>query len=130
MPNHWTIAANGVQGGQNKSQLVGCHFRVTANGTCYVFESPNGTSISTTCEETLPTPPFQFPMFRSALGGRLAMNWYITVETVTGGPSQNQARGKWSNTGFANATADPADTWVAQAGVGVDPEEEASGASA
>ena len=130
MPNQWTINASGVQGGSNKSELVGCHISQNAGGTAYQFEAPNGTVVSTTTGTSLPTPPFQFPMFNSSLAGQTALNWYITVETVTGGPSQNQAGGKWSNTAFESPTADPTDTWVAQAGASVDPEEEAAGAGA
>jgi hypothetical protein len=128
MPTQWTINASGVRGGANKSELVGCHIQQYANN--YQFESPNGTVQSTTIGTTLPTPPFQFPMFNSALAGSTALNWYITVDTLTGGASGNQAGGTWSNTSFESPTADPADTWVAQSGVGEEPEEEASGASA
>ena len=128
MPNQWTINANGVQGGSNKSELVGCH--IQQNATNYQFEAPNGTVVSTTTGTSLPTPPFQFPMFNSALAGQTALNWYITVETLTGGASGNQAGGEWSNTSFESPEGDPADTWVAQAGASVEPEEEASGASA
>jgi len=130
MPNQWTINASGVQGGSNKSDLVGCHISQNAGGTAYQFEAPNGTVVSTTTGTSLPTPSFQFPMFNSALAGQTALNWYITVETLTGGASGNQAGGKWSNTNFENPEGDPTDTWVAQAGASAEVEEEASGAYA
>ena len=69
-------------------------------------------------------------MFNAALAGQSALNWYITVETLTGGPSQNQASGQWSNTAFESPEGVPSDTWVAQAGPSVEAEEEAAGASA
>jgi hypothetical protein len=130
MPNQWTIAANGVQGGSNKSDLVGCHIAQNSGGTAYQFETPSGSVVSTTTGTTLPTPPFQFPMFTSTLAGTTSRNWYITVETLTGGASNNQAGGKWSNSQFENPEADPTDTWVAQAGASVGAEDEAAGASA
>ena len=128
MPTQWTINAGGVNGGSNKSELIGCH--IQQNATNYQFESPNGTVQSTTTGTTLPTPPFQFPMFNSPLAGSTALDWYITVDTLTGGASGNQAGGKWSNSNFEDPTADPADTWVAQSGLAGEPEDEASSASA
>jgi hypothetical protein len=123
MPNQWTINASGVFGGSHRSDLVGCHIEV--NGTAYQFEAPNGTAVSTTTGSTLPTVPFNFPMFNSALAGSTARDWYITVNTLTGGAGGNQAGGVWSNSGFPpGLSADPADTWVAQAGSGLGEDEE------
>jgi len=122
MPTKWTI--NNAGGGGNSSELTGCHIAVV--GTAYQFQTPNGTMVSTTSTTAtqLPTPPFDFPMFSSALGGSTSANWYIRVDSLTDGDTHNKGRGKWSPTPFPTppgpADTDP-DNWTTQAGVGVDP---------
>ncbi|HKG46308.1 MAG TPA: hypothetical protein VKB02_06260 [Pyrinomonadaceae bacterium] len=128
MPNQWTINASGVNGGSNKSALVGCHIK--QNATNYQFQASNGTVVSTTTGTTLPTAPFQFPMFNSALSGQTALDWYITVDTLTGGASGNQPGGEWSNYAFASPEGVPSDTWVAQAGAGVEDDQDDQAAAA
>jgi hypothetical protein len=123
MPTSWTINAAG--GGGNSAELIGCH--IVAVGTAYQFQNTNGTMVSTTPTSAtqLPTPPFDFPMFNSALAGTTAANWYIRVDSLTDGASHNKGKGKWSPNPFPTppgpADTDP-DNWTTQAGVGIEPE--------
>ena len=119
MPTKWTI--DNAKGGGNDSELIGCHLAIS--GTNYQFQLPSGSVVATTTGTTLPTLPFNFPMFNSALAGTTAVNWYITVESTTDGVSGNKAKGTWSNTGFVTGITDTdPPTWTTQAGVGIDPE--------
>jgi len=121
MPTKWTISHAGT--GTNNTELIGCHIAVV--GTAYQFQTPGGTMVSTTSTTAtqLPTPPFDFPEFNSALAGTTAVDWYITVDSLTDGESKNKAKGTWSNTGFPAEYGDTdPDTWTTQAGVGIDPE--------
>jgi hypothetical protein len=123
MPTKWTLNAAG--GGGNSAELVGCHIAVV--GTAYQFQNPSGTSQSTTDVNatSLPTPPFDFPVFTSALAGTTSATWYIRVDTLTDGQSHNKGKGKWSPNPFPTppgpADTDP-DNWTTQAGVGIQPE--------
>jgi hypothetical protein len=124
MPTKWTIHADGVESGTNGTKLVGCHLEDT--GTNYQFEDKDGNVLKASTGTTLPSLPYDFPMFKHAFGGTTKLPWYIKLETTTHGQSQNKAKGKWSNSppGFAEVDSD---TWVTQAGQntggGVDPEE-------
>jgi hypothetical protein len=126
MPTQWTIPASGVTGGSLGQELIGCHIEVVSNaeGTAYEFQQPNGTGVTNTpFASTLPAPPFTFPTFTSDLGGNTSANWSISVSTLTGGPSGNQAQGGWSNPASPltkPTKPEPPDTWVAQAGPGLD----------
>jgi len=109
----WTIST--VGSGANGTELVGCHIKI--NGNCYQFLSPSNVLLASACGQTsLPTLPCQFPMFNSALAGSTAVNWYITLESVTDGPSQNKAKGNWGNSGYkTELTGIETDGWTAQA---------------
>ncbi len=123
MPNTWTIHADGVTGGKDKADLVGCHINVNAAGTAYQFTQPNITNVlSTTDTTSLPTPPFDFPNFPYQ-----NFNWDISVDTLTGGPSNNQAQGTWTNDDPSIAGEEDG-TWVGQVG-GHGDEDEDEGAS-
>src|SRR5258705_668148 len=126
MPSVWTIHANGLTGGNDKSDLVGCHINQNAGGTAYQFTAPNiNTVLATTAGTSLPTAPFSFPQFTYE-----GQTWDISVTTLTGGASNNEAQGSWSN-GDASITAEQDGTWTAQAGATVgDDAEDASAASA
>src|SRR5258705_3222570 len=130
MPNNnqWTINASGTTGGNDKSDLVGCHLKENAAGNGYDFTEPNGTVLSSTTGSTLPTPTFDFPQFYWADNG---FNWNISVTTLTGGASNNKAEGTWTNND-SSITAEQDGTFTAQAGstVGDDAEEDAASASA
>jgi hypothetical protein len=123
MPTTWTI--NAANGGGNASELIGCHIHVS--GTAYQFQKPDTTVVSTTptTASSLPTPPFDFPMFNSSLAGTTAANWYIRVDSLTDGVSHNKGKGKWSPNPFpkppGQGDSDP-DTWTTSAGVGIEPE--------
>jgi len=72
-------------------------------------------------------PPFEFPMFSSALGGSTVVNWYITVSSVTAGKRGNEAKGTWSNVGFPPESGEiEPDTWTAQANQGAGDDMEAA----
>jgi hypothetical protein len=120
MPTNWTISNAGTNA--NGSALVGCHIQISGN--CYQFLTPSNVLCASACGQTsLPTLPVQFPMFNSALGGTTAVNWYITLESVTDGQSANKAKGKWGNNGYQSEFSDlDADSWTTQAGVVVDSE--------
>src|SRR4051812_5923515 len=93
MPNVWTLHANGLTGGNSKSNLVGCHINQNAAGTAYQLTAPNiNTILATTGGTTLPTAPFSFPGFSFQ-----NYTWGISVSTLTGGPGGNQAQGSWTN---------------------------------
>lgn len=127
MPNVWTIHANGLTGGDTKSNLVGCHINQNAAGTAYQFTAPNiNTVLATTSGTTLPTAPFTFDSFSFQ-----NYTWDISVSTLTGGAGSNQAQGSWSNNA-ASIVAEQDGTFTAQAGSTVedDPEKDASAASA
>jgi len=62
--NVWTLHANGISGGSNGQDLVGCHITKNSAGTAYEFTAPNiNTILSVTQTTTLPTAPFTFPQF-------------------------------------------------------------------
>ncbi|MFN2531677.1 MAG: hypothetical protein ABR555_10295 [Pyrinomonadaceae bacterium] len=111
MPNVWTIHSNGLTGGNDKSDLVGCHVNVDGTGTHYQFTEPNINNVlSTTTGTSLPTPTFNFPSFSYQ-----GHTWEISVTTLTGGASNNQAQGNWNNDD-PEITGEQDGTWTAQAG--------------
>jgi hypothetical protein len=111
MPNVWTIHANGLTGGSDKSDLVGCHINKNAAGTAYQFTQPNiNTVLATTPGTSLPTPPFNFPQF--PFNG---YNWDISVTTLTGGAGSDRAAGTWKND-HPQITEEQGGDWTAQAG--------------
>jgi hypothetical protein len=120
MPTSWTIDKAGTNA--NGSELVGCHIKI--NGNCYQFLTPSNTLCSSACgTSSLPTLPCNFPVFSSALAGSTVVNWYITLESVTDGPSNNKAKGKWGNSNYQFGITDvDSDGWTTSAGVGIDPE--------
>jgi len=120
MPSSWTIDKAGSNA--NGTDLIGCHIKI--NGNCYQFLTPSNSLCASVCGTTsLPTLPVQFPMFTSALAGSTAVNWYITLESVTDGVSGNKAKGNWGNSGYQAEFGDTdADGWTTAAGVGIDPE--------
>jgi len=110
MPNVWTIHSGDVTGGPTKSNLHGCHIRVSDDGTAYEF-TKGGIVYSTASNNgTLPTVPFAFLNF-----GFATYIWTINVNTLTGGASGNQAGGTWSNNA-SSITGDEGGDWTAQAG--------------
>ena len=131
MPNKWTIKSKDVHGDSHKSHLVDCQIQKNSAGTAYQFEAPDGTVVSTTTGSTLPSAPFTFPMFNSALKGKNTHDWYIGITTVTGGDNKDEVEGTWSN-----HAPDPKDaqdgTFTAQAGSDADADydEDAQSASA
>lgn len=133
MPNVWTIHANGLTGGNDKSNLVGCHINTNASGTAYEFTQPNINNVlSTTSGTSLPTPPFRFPSFSYA-----GYTWTIDVNSLTAGAGNNEAQGNWSDNN-PSISDDETGTWTAQAGTtadqdqdeGADTDEDATAASA
>ena len=115
--NVWTIHANGVTGGSQGQDLVGCHINQNAAGTAYQFTAPNITNIlSTTTGTTLPIAPFSFPEFTYE-----GNTWDIDVTTLNGGASSNQAQGSWeTNADNSIKETDPqSGEWTAQAGATV-----------
>jgi hypothetical protein len=123
MPNIWTI--NAVTGGSTKSDLVGCHIKENAAGIAYEFTNNNPNDVlSTTPTASLPTPPFQFPDFD--LDG---YTWQITVNTLTGGPSENRAEGYWHNNAAPDPVAAEDGTYTAQAGSGAAVEDDREAAA-
>jgi hypothetical protein len=122
MPNVWTI--NNATGGKDKSDLVGCHINLNAAGTAYQFTQPNVTEVlATTPGTSLPAVPFNFPQFPYK-----GYSWDISVTTLTGGASNNQAEGGWVNSDPSIAAESGG--WQAQAGAGAGDDEEVSAASA
>jgi len=108
MPNVWTI--HHETGGPTKSDLHGCRITKNDGDTAYLLMKGNDLLSTSTNNGTLPVPPFSFVGF-----GLDTYTWTLTVTTLTGGPSGNEAQGTWSN----NAP-DPKDaqdgTFTAQAG--------------
>jgi hypothetical protein len=128
MPTQWTIPANGVDPNTNGKTLVGYHLQ--QNSTNYQFEAANGSVLTTSTGTTL---PLDFPVYyKTAFGGTTRLPWYIRLETVTDGESENKAKGEWSNTPFpvgGKVKRTEADTWHTQAGQNTPDPEEASTAS-
>ena len=124
-PNIWTIHPAGVSGGRGKLELVGCHIAISSDGTAYEFKKPGGHVVARTEGTSLPELPFAFPVFRSKLAGSDERDWQIGVFTFSGGRRGDEAQGTWQ---IVSIGSDPPDTWVAQAGSGLDVE--ASAASA
>jgi hypothetical protein len=118
-------------GGPTGSNLHGCRITTNDGGTAYVLMKGNDLLASSTNNGTLPTTPFAFVGF-----GLASFNWTLTVNTLTGGASSNEARGNWTNNA-PNIAGDQGGEFTAQAGSGVgddcsggDSEEDSSAASA
>jgi len=112
--NIWTLHANGISGGSNGQDLVGCHINQNAAGTAYQFTAPNITNVlSTTTGTTLPTAPFDFPEFTYDND-----TWNISVSTLSGGAASNQAQGSWHSDDAHDIkeTGPQSGEWTAQAG--------------
>jgi hypothetical protein len=124
MPNLWTIHTHKLKGGPDKTDLVGCH--IIETDTAYQFTGPDPDDVLSTTTGSKPTPPFPFPVF--SFEGSPLVEWNIAVSTLTGGHSGNEAKGDWTNND--SPTGDESGTWTAQAGAGVDDEQDASAASA
>jgi len=130
MPNVWTIHHGDVTGGATKSDLHGCHITINDANTAYEFVKGNDTLATSSDNGTLPATPFKFLDF-----GLAGYTWTVTVTTLTGGASGNQAQGSWNNDAPNPADAQEG-TFTAQAGSGVDAdqrgygEEDTSAASA
>lgn len=119
MPTKFTINASGVTGGKDRTDLVGCHF--VQNTDNYQFTAPDNTVLSTN-GPPLPSLPFNFPNFVYD-----EWSWTIAVNTLTGGPANNQPGGTWFNTDV-NITNEEG-TWTAQAGSGEDEDKEDAAAA-
>lgn len=100
----WTI--NSAAGGNDSSDLIGCVLKETDTG----FEFKNGNDVLASTTDT--SVPFTFSSF--SLDNH---NWTVSVDSITGGPSNNQASGTWSNDDPTIEGAEDG-TWVAQAGGG------------
>ena len=130
MPNVWTIHHGDVTGGPTKSDLHGCLINENDDGTAYEFVKSNNVLAACTNNGSLPTPPFSFVDF-----GLDNYTWTLTVNTLTGGASGNQAQGTWRNNA-PNPADDQDGSFTAQAGSGVggdeggDREEDTAAASA
>jgi hypothetical protein len=109
---------------RNPAALVGCSIVEDRAANAYVFVAQDGSIASIATRPANRDQPFNFPEFSSALGGPVRENWYITVETLHTGAFGNLAWGYFGHTGYHVRTGqDPADTWVAQAGVGAEEDE-------
>jgi hypothetical protein len=115
MPNVWTI--HHETGGPTKSNLHSCRITTNDGDTAYVLMKGNDLLASSTNNGTLPTTPFSFVGF-----GLATYTWTLTVKTLTGGPSGNEAQGDWSNNA-PNIAADQGGEFTAQAGSGVGSDE-------
>src|SRR5215213_2157613 len=114
----------GEENRRNPSALVGCRIIEDAADNAYVFVGQNGRIEARAQRPARPTDAFNFPVFRAQLNGRIAENWYITVETLHTGPFGNIGWGYFGHAGYhARPAEDPTDTWVAQAGAGVGDDE-------
>ena len=119
MPNVWTI--NSVTGGPTRNDLQGCRIQINQSSTAYELMQGNNLLASSTNNGALPPTPFSFVNF-----GLAGYTWTVTVNTLTGGASHNQAEGVWRNNAPNPAEAEDG-TFTAQAGSGIDtdlPEEE------
>ena len=103
----WVI--NSSQGGNDNADLIGCKIKQTDTG--FDFTDPDNDVLSST---TATSPTFTFESI--ALDDH---NWTVTVETLTGGPGNNQASGSWSNDDPTIQGVEDG-TWVAQAGGGAE----------
>ena len=114
----WTI--NSVSGGNDTSDLIGCKLKQTDTG--FKFKDANNDTLVTSTQTSLPLTFDSFPFE--------GYEWTITVDSITSGPSNNQASGSWSNND-PTVQGDEDGTWVAQAGggVGEDDDEVAQGAT-
>ena len=124
MPTKWTINANGVSGGSDGQELVGCHINIVG-GIVYQFTAPDNTELATSPGPALPSLPYTFPLIQNFKG----YNWSIQLATVTGGSSNNQAQGSWSND-HEGITAGQGGDYTAQAGGTVEGDEDADTAAA
>lgn len=122
MPNIWTI--NNVLGGSStRTDLVGCHIKENDAGTAYELTDQNvNVVLATTSGGSLPTPPFSFQNF-----GLDGYTWTVNVNTLTGGPSGNRAEGTWFNDAPNPTNAEG--TYTAQAGAGLDADEDREAAA-
>jgi hypothetical protein len=112
MPDVWTIHHGDVTGGATRSNLHGCRITTNDSNTAYLFMKGND-QLSSTDTSSLPATPFEFQDFPLA-----DYTWNVTVNTLTGGASGDQAQGTWNND--APTPADEQDgTFTAQAGSGV-----------
>ncbi len=125
MPTQWTI--NNAQGGRDSSALVGCKIQLSNDGLHYEFTSPSNVVLATTPGSTLPTVPFNFPLFPIP-GGSAVWNWNVLVTTVNAGRQQNKLEGTWTNND-PNPAQDEGGTWTAQAGSGMGEEEDTEDAA-
>lgn len=112
----WTI--NSVTGGRDDSDLMNCKIKQTDTG--YDFTDTSNDVLASTTDTTA---PFTFAFEYEDL------NWTVTVNTLTGGPSNNQASGTWTNDD-PTIQGEEDGSWTAQAGSGMDEEAEADAASA
>jgi hypothetical protein len=103
----WRI--NSSQGGRDNQELIGCKLKQTDTG--FDFTDADNDVLATTTDTT---PPFTFDPF-----GFDSLTWTIQVTTVTGGQSNNEAQGTWSNND-PTIQGDEDGTWVGQAGGGAD----------
>jgi hypothetical protein len=100
----WVI--NSTTGGNDNTDLIGCVLKQTDTG----FEFKSGDNLLASTNNT--TVPFTFSSF--PFDGH---NWTISVDSITGGPSNNQASGTWTNDDPTIQGAEDG-TWVGQAGGG------------
>jgi hypothetical protein len=121
MPNVWTIHNGDVTGGSTKNDLHGCHIKINDSNTAYEFTKSNDVLATSTDNGTLPAVPFEFKDF-----GLADYTWTVTVTTLTGGASGNQAQGTWNNNAPNPADAQEG-TFIAQAGSGIDKDQRAYG---
>jgi len=114
MPNVWTI--HHETGGATKNSLHGCHIQENNTNPATAYELVKGNTVlaSSTNNGSLPSTPFSFVGF-----GLDSYTWTLTVTTLTGGPSSNQAQGTWTNNAPAIA-GDQGGEFTAQAGSGID----------
>ena len=114
MPNVWTI--HHETGGATKNSLHGCHIQENDTTPATAYELVKGTTVLATSTNNgrLHSTPFSFQGF-----GLDNYTWTLTVTTLTGGPSSNQAQGTWTNDAPAIA-GDQGGEFTAQAGSSVD----------
>lgn len=120
MPARQTWRITSSEGGNDNADLIGCKLKETDTG--FDFTDADNDVLASTTDTT---PPFTFTAF--AMDDH---NWTISVSTITGGPSQNEASGTWSNDD-PTIQGEEDGTWAGQAGGGEeeDTDERAQGAT-
>jgi hypothetical protein len=129
MSRKWKIGPEGVHGGPNKEQLIGCTIARDSHTHEYLFLGPSEGELPLASVRMPVVFPFWFPKFKAELNGTARHDWYIRVDYVDGGIDFDRAHGRWRNTppresddDEGNSAPTDTDTWTTSAGVGAEPE--------